>query len=435
MMALTGDLKMPGEYAFEMATSAIRFGAGATREVGADLVDIGAKRVLVFTDPNLRALSPVLTVLESLDENNVPYALYDRVQVEPSDASMLDAIQFASSTEYDAVVAVGGGSTIDTAKAANLYACYPAELLDYVNQPIGKGKPVPGPVKPLIAIPTTAGTGSETTGVAIFDYKPLRAKTGIAHRRLKPTLGIVDPENTRSLPQQVAAASGLDVLCHAIESYTAIPFTERPRPERPILRPAYQGSNPISDLWSLEALRLTAKYIRRAVADPSDEEARGSMLLAASYAGVGFGNAGVHLPHGMSYPVAGLVRTFRAAGYESVDHPMVPHGISVILNAPAVFRFTASANPARHLKAAEVLGANISGVKDADAGHVLADTLTRLMQDLHMPNGLKALGYGPSDIPALVEGTLPQHRVTKLSPRPAGAEELSNLFADAMTAW
>jgi hydroxyacid-oxoacid transhydrogenase len=426
---------MMHENAFEMATSAIRFGAGATREVGADLIDIGAKRTLVFIDPNLRALSPVVTVLESLEANKVAYAVYDRVRVEPSDESMRDAIRFASSADYDAVVAVGGGSTIDTAKAANLYACYPADFLDYVNQPVGKGKPVPGPVKPLIAIPTTAGTGSETTGVAIFDYKPLRAKTGIAHRRLKPMLGIVDPENTRSLPAQVAAASGLDVLCHAIESYTAIPFVERPRPERPILRPSYQGSNPISDLWSLEALRLTALYIRRAVADPSDEEARGSMLLAASYAGVGFGNAGVHLPHGMSYPVAGLVRSFRAAGYESVDHAMVPHGISVILNAPAVFRFTASASPERHLKAAGVLGAKTDGVKPEDAGRVLADTLTALMQDLRMPNGLRALGYDTSDIPALVEGTLPQHRVTKLSPRPAGAEELSALFENALTAW
>ena len=428
-------LKMTREYAFEMAASAIRFGFGATREVGADFVDMGATRILVFTDPNLRPLPPVINTLQSLEDNGIRFSVYDRVQVEPSDESMQDAIRFAAGTEYDAIVAVGGGSVIDTAKVANLYACYPADFLDYVNQPMGKGKPVPGPVKPLIAIPTTAGTGSETTGVAIFDYKAMRAKTGIAHRRLKPTLGIVDPENTRSLPSEVAAASGLDVLCHAIESYTAIPYQERVRPERPVLRPSYQGSNPISDLWSLEALRLTAQYIRRAVADPADDEARASMLLASSYAGIGFGNAGVHLPHGMSYPVAGLVRTFRAPGYEAVDHAMVPHGISVILNAPAVFRFTAGASPERHLKAAGILGADIHRADPADAGRILSDQLTRLMQDLHMPNGLKALGYGTSDIPALVEGTLPQHRVTKLSPRPAGPDDLATLFENAMTAW
>jgi hydroxyacid-oxoacid transhydrogenase len=403
--------------------------------VGADLVDLGLKNVLVFIDPNLRNLHPVVTALESLEANHVRFTVFDRVQVEPSDASVQEAIRAASEGDYDSFLAIGGGSTIDTTKAANLYSCWPSDFLDYVNQPVGKGKPVPGPLKPLIAIPTTAGTGSETTGVSIFDYKPLRAKTGIAHRRLKPTLGIVDPDNTRTLPPAVAASSGLDVLSHAIESWTAIPFRSRPRPERPILRPAYQGSNPISDLWSLEALRLTAKYIRRAFADPSDDEAREAMMLAATYAGIGFGNAGVHLPHGMSYPVAGLVRSFRAPGYDAVDHPLVPHGISVILNAPAVFRFTAQASPERHLQAAEILGADIGRAEAADAGKILSDQLVRMMQDLRIPNGLSALGYTAADIPALVEGTLPQHRVTKLSPRPAGPEELARLFEEALVAW
>ncbi len=426
---------MQHEYAFEMAASAIRFGFGATREIGADLSELGFRNVAVFIDPGLRNLYPVITTLQSLEDNKVPYTVYDRVSVEPTDTSVQDAIAFATAGQYDAFVAVGGGSTIDTAKAANLYMCYPADFLDYVNAPVGKGKPVPGPVKPLFAIPTTAGTGSETTGVSIFDYKPLRAKTGIAHRRLKPTLGIVDPENTRSMPGPVAASSGLDVLCHAIESYTAIPFGDRACPERPILRPSYQGSNPISDLWSLEGLRLTAKYIRRAFEDPSDDEARGAMMLASSYAGIGFGNAGVHLPHGMSYPVAGLVRNFMPAGYESVGHAIVPHGISVVLNAPSVFRFTASACPERHLHAAEVLGANISGAKNEDAGKILSDELTRLMSDLKLPNGLAEVGYSSSDIPALVKGTLPQHRVTKLSPRPADEDALAALFEGALKGW
>jgi hydroxyacid-oxoacid transhydrogenase len=389
------------EYAFEMAASGIRFGFGATREVGADLADMGVRHALIFTDPVVRALGPVATVLQSLEDNRIAFTLFDRVRVEPSDESIQEAARFASAIDYDAIVAVGGGSVIDTAKAANLYACWPAEFLDYVNPPIGKGKPAPGPVKPLIAIPTTAGTGSETTGVAIFDYKPLRAKTGIAHRRLKPTLGIVDPENTRTLPAEIAASSGLDVLCHAIESFTAMPYSERARPERPILRPAYQGSNPISDIWSMEALRMTAKYLRRAVADPADDEARANMMLAAAYAGVGFGNAGVHLPHGMSYPVSGLVRDYRAPGY-AADRALVPHGVSVILNAPAVFRFTACAAPERHLLAAEALGADITNARPQDAGEILAERILRMMQDLHMPNGLRALGYTPADIPALV---------------------------------
>jgi hydroxyacid-oxoacid transhydrogenase len=425
---------MQQEYAFEMASAAIRFGFGVTREVGAELGDLGKQHALVFTDANLRRLPPVATVLESLEHHKIRYSIFDRVRVEPTDESFCEAIGAAQADSFDSFVAVGGGSTMDTAKAANLYSCYPADFLDYVNPPIGKGKPVPGPLKPLLAIPTTAGTGSETTGVAVFDLSRMHAKTGIAHRRLKPTLGLIDPENTRMLPPEVAASSGLDVLSHAIESYTALPFTQRPRPERPILRPAYQGSNPISDLWSMEALRLVGAYLRRAVADPSDDEARASMLLAASYAGIGFGNAGVHLPHGMSYPVSGLVRNYRAPGY-AVDHPLVPHGISVILNAPAVFRFTAQACPERHLKAAEVLGAKVGGARLEDAGKILAEKIIEMMRDLKVPNGLRALGYQSSDIPALVEGTLPQHRVTKLAPRPASAEDLSRIFEQAMVAW
>ncbi len=426
---------MANDFAFEMAASAVRFGAGVTREVGSDLAELGVKRALVITDPILRGLAPVQTVVESLEASRIPSVIYDRVRIEPSDESFLEAIAFAGQHPFDAIVAVGGGSVIDTAKAVNLYTTYPpAEFLDYVNLPIGKGLPVPGPLKPLMAIPTTAGTGSETTGVSIFDLSKLHAKTGIASRRLKPTLGYLDPDNTRTMPPEVAASSGLDILSHAIESFTAMPFTGRPLPERPALRPAYQGSNPISDIWSLQALRMVSQFLVRAVDDPGDDEARANMLLAASYAGVGFGNAGVHLPHGMSYPVSGRVKNYHAPGYPA-DHPLVPHGISVILNAPAVFRFTAASTPTRHLQAAEALGVDGSRAKGEDAGRILADRITWFMQRLKTPNGLAALGYTSSDIPALVEGTLPQHRVTKLSPRPAGPEELAQLFEDAMVAW
>ena len=427
--------KMEYEYAFEMAASNIRFGLGATQEVGMDLAELGAKRVMVLTDPELRKTPVVDRVLTALKEQNIPHSVFDQVRVEPTDTSMMEAIDFARSEPFDGFVAVGGGSTIDTAKMANLYSTYPPDdFLDYVNPPIGKGLPVPGALKPLFALPTTAGTGSETTGVAIFDLEKMRAKTGVAHRRLKPTLGIIDPENTATLPPMVAAATGLDVLTHAVESYTALPFNQRPRPEHPILRPAYQGSNPISDIWALEAMRMVAKYLIREFENPSDVEARSMMALAASFAGVGFGNAGVTLPHGMSYPVSGMVRGYRAEGYPQ-DHPMVPHGIAVVLNAPAAFRFTGSGCPERHLRAAETLGADISGAKAEDAGHIVADTIIDFMKRLGIPNGLNGVGYTVDDIPQLVEGTLPQHRVIKIAPRTVGAKELNEIFADAMRYW
>jgi hydroxyacid-oxoacid transhydrogenase len=422
------------ETAFTMDSSSIKYGPGVTSEVGYDMARLGARRVMVLTDPNLADSYPVCVTLQALRSGGVDAVLYDRVRVEPTDVSFREAIQFACDGLFDGYVAVGGGSTIDTAKAANLYATYPADLLAYVNAPIGEGRPVPGPLAPLVAVPTTAGTGSETTGVAIFDLLEMRAKTGIAHRALRPIIGIVDPHNTRTLPRMAAACTGLDVLCHALESFTALPYHRRPAPTNPGLRPAYQGSNPISDVWAARAIQMVSQNILRAIEDPSDDEARGQMLLAASFAGIGFGNAGVHLPHGMSYPVSGMVRDYVPEGYGS-DHAIVPHGMSVVLNAPAVFRFTAQADPSRHLRAARLMGADVSRVREEDAGELLASVLVDVMRQTGIPNGLSAVGYGPDDVGALVAATLPQHRVTKLSPRCANEGDLETLFLESMVCW
>lgn len=351
-----------------------------------------------------------------------------------------EAIDWARPLNGDAFLAVGGGSVIDTAKLMNLYTTFPdADFLDFVNAPIGKGLPVTSKLKPLIAVPTTAGTGSETTGTAIFDLVEKGAKTGIAHRNMKPTLGICDPINTRTMPSSVHASSGLDVLCHSLESWTAIPYYERtPRPQDPINRPAYQGANPISDIFSLQALRDTVKYLPRAVKDPDDYEAQSKMLLAATLAGVGFGNAGVHLCHGMSYPISSQNPGYKHAGYE-VEQNIIPHGVSVAVTAPAVFKYTAASNPERHLAAAEAFGVDISNVKKESAGEVLSEALAKFLVGLgDQPRGLKALGFKHSHVDMLVEGTIPQARVLQLAPNldtSGGSEEreqLAGLFEDAM---
>ncbi len=422
------------ETAFTMDSSAIKYGPGVTREVGHDMQALGASRVMVVTDPGLANSEPVALTMEALTVAGIDAVLFDRVRIEPTDVSFKEAIRFATEGRFDGYVAVGGGSTMDTAKAADLYSTYPADFLTYVNPPIGQGRPIPGRLKPLVAIPTTAGTGSETTGVAIFDLLEMHAKTGIAHRQLRPVMGIVDPKNTLTLPKMVTACTGWDVLCHAIESITALPFRERPAPDNPGLRPAYQGSNPISDIWAARAIEMVSQSMIRALESPSDIEARGQMMLAATFAGIGFGNAGVHLPHGMSYPVSGMVRNYMPAGYPE-DHPIIPHGMAVILNGPAVFRFTASANPERHLYAARLMGVDISSTRPEETGEVLAGEMVRLMRLTGMPSGLKAVGYGPDDVEHLVAGTLPQHRVTKLSPRPADAVSLEQLFLAAMAYW
>lgn len=425
---------MKRERIFTADASAVVFGPGATREAGSRARALGCRNVLVVTDPRVAELPPVTAAVTSLEEAGVAYELFADVRVEPTDASLRAAIEAAVAGAFDGFVSVGGGSAIDTAKVANLYSTWPAEFMAYVYPPLGQGEQPPGPLKPHIAIPTTAGTGSETTGNAVFDLASAHVKTAIANRLLRPSLGIVDPENTRTMPPMVAACSGLDVLCHALESYTAIAFDEREAVTDPLKRTVYQGANPMSDVWSARAIELCAANLVRAVHDPADDEARHVMCLASTAAGIGFGNAGVTLPHAMSYPVSALARNFFPDGYPT-DHAIVPHGMSVILTAPAIFRWQAGAKPERHLEAARLMGVDIRGASLDDAGEILSDALTSLMKDVGMPNGLNAVGIVEADLDALVQGTLPQSRITQLAPRPASESDYRDLFAASMTIW
>jgi hydroxyacid-oxoacid transhydrogenase len=423
-----------GDRGFEVDATRVRFGRGLLDECGDAARALGMTRVALFTERALRPLAFVATVHASLRRAGIDVAVYDDVLVEPTDGAFKSAAAFAAQGAFDGYVSVGGGSTIDTAKAANLYATYPADFMTYVNAPIGGGAPVPGPLRPHIACPTTSGTGSESTGIAIFDLVEMGAKTGIVSRRMKPSLGIVDPDVTRTLPGQVVACSGFDVLSHALESYTALPYTRRKRPVTGEARPLSQGANPFSDIACLEALVLLGRYIERAVSDVADDEAREQLMFAATLAGIGFGNAGCHAPHGMSYAVSGLVRDFHPAGYPGSD-ALVPHGMSVIVNAPAVFAFTSRACPGRHLRAARALGAAVGDVADEDAGAVLAARIVALMRATDMPNGLAALGYGATDVSALADGAFPQRRLLTNSPRDIARGDLERLFESAMSYW
>jgi alcohol dehydrogenase class IV len=419
------------ESAFAVDISSIVFGPGVLAEAGEHARTLGMTRAALFTDKRVGALQHVTEALASLRTAGVDVAVYDEVKVEPTDESFRAAARFAAEGRFDGYVSVGGGSVIDTCKAANLYATYPAEFLDYVNAPIGAGKPVPGALKPHIACPTTCGTGSECTGIAVFDLVEKQVKTGIASKHLRPSLALVDPTTTYSLPKNVVAASGFDVLSHALESYTARPYTMRAKAPA---RPMSQGANPWSDTGCEAALKKLGTYLVRAVNDASDREARDNMMFAATLAGIAFGNSGVHVPHGMSYSVAGMVKEFRPDGYPKAE-PMVPHGMSVIVNAPAVFRFTAEACPERHLDGAAWLGADSRGAEPKDAGEVLAKHLIGLMRSTGIPNGISGVGYSERDVDALCDGAFAQQRLLTNAPREVGREHLEQLFRGAMRYW
>ena len=424
---------LPTETVFVMEASPIKFGLGAMDEIGYDARRLGLKRVLIVTDRHIGELGLPGRVRALLEEEGIKADVYDGVEIEPTDRSMEEAAEYARQRELDGLIAVGGGSALDTCKAVNLLTTYPAPLLDYINQPVGRGKAIPGPLKPLIAVPTTAGTGSETTAVAVTHVLAQHVKAGVSSRLLRPALGVVDPLNTLTAPPEVTAAAGCDILTHAIESYTTRPYNARAK-HHPPDRPAYIGANPASDIWCEKAIEYVGRYLRRAVLSPLDLDSRVNLALAANYAGVGFGNAGVHIPHALAYPIAGLVRDYVPSGYRTT-HALVPHGVSVVVTAPATFRFTYATSPERHLRAAELMGLSTSGLSDREAREALPNALLALMRDVGIPNGISGLGYGEGDIPALVEGTLKQPRLLSGAPRAIGSADLAAILRDSLRLW
>lgn len=419
------------ETVFTLEATPIKFGPGAAADAGWELKRLGVTRALLVTDPGVAAAGHPDRVAEAIRAAGIEVVLYDRARVEPTLESLQDAADFALDAGVDGFVSVGGGSAIDTAKVADLIVSHPAGVMEYVNPPIGEGRKPSSPLRPHLAIPTTSGTGSEATTVAILDLPDLKVKSGISHRYLRPHQGIVDPELVRTAPAEVVASAGLDVVCHAAESFLSKPFDARPRPESPDDRPPYQGSNPVADIWSAKALEYGGRFLRRAVADPDDVEARGSMMLAASMAGVGFGSAGVHIPHSCAYPIAGLKHEFRPAGYPD-DHPLVPHGHSVIVTAPAAFRFTYEAMPERHHHVAELLHGRPIEQPGPDT---LPAVLRSLMQDVGAPRGVAELGYTEDDVPALVEGALKQQRLLVVAPREPSEADLGHIIGASMVNW
>ena len=412
---------MSNETVFTVEATPVKYGSGAVDEAGWELKRLGVTRALLVTDPRVSAAGHPDRVRASIEAEGIEVVVYDRAHVEPTLDSLQEAADFARDARVDGFVSVGGGSSMDTAKVADLVLSHPAPVMEYVNPPVGGGRKPPGPLLPHLAIPTTPGSGSEATTVAVLDLPELKVKSGISHRYLRPSQAVVDPELTRTLAGEVVASAGLDVICHAAESFLSKPYTARPKPASPDERPPYQGSNPVADLWSARALEYGGRFLRRAVADADDVEARGAMMLSATLAGIGFGSAGVHIPHACAYPIAGLRHEYRPAGYPD-DHGFVPHGLSVIVTSPAAFAFTYEAAPERHEHVAALLDAPGRGPQ------ALPDALRSLMRDVGAPERIRAFGYTESDVPALVEGARKQARLLTVAPREPSDDDLDQIF-------
>ena len=427
---MTG-IELKEETIFTWGAPPLKFGAGASDEIGFEMSGYGVKRVLIVTDPGVSALGIPQRIADTLSRYDISSEIFDGVHVEPTDDSMNKAVEYARvQGEWDGFVAVGGGSAIDTAKAINLLTSHPGELMDYINKPIGAAKTPPGQLKPLIAVPTTAGTGSESTAMCVLDILSMKVKTGISHWRLRPTLAVIDPLLTMTLSPEVSAASGMDIVCHAVESYTARYYTtfDRKKPEE---RVTYCGSNPVSDLWCEKAMALIAQSFRGSVREGSLED-RSNMMMAATFAGMGFGNSGVHIPHANAYPIAGMVKDYRPAGYPQ-DEPMVPHGQSVSLTAPEAFRFSFESAPERHLRAAELMDPRAD--RHSTPSEQLPSVLVSLMRDIDIPNGIGGVGYTESDVPDLVPGTMKQARLLATCPKTPTEDDIAGILTRSIENW
>ena len=428
-MLFKNDEMVHNETIFGLDATQLKFGTNSLNELGWELSKYNSKKILLVVDPVLQDFDVTQKILDQIKSSGAEVIIFDNISVEPTLKSFEVASQFALENSFDLIVAAGGGSTIDTAKVINLIKVCGGTVMDYVNVPIGKGKKPTSQLLPLIAIPTTSGSGSEATTVAVLDIPELKLKTGISHRFLRPTLALVDSELSKTTPSGVTASAGLDVICHAIESFISKPYSKRKKPNSPDERPPYQGSNPVSDIWSMKAIEFGGKYLSRAVATGEDVEARGNMMLSATLAGIGFGSAGVHIPHACAYPIAGLKHSYQAKGYKNI---FIPHGISVIVTAPAVFRFTYDSDPSKHLKAAELLkGAPL----DNPGPESLPYELIKIMKEVAIPSGIKELGYTKEDIPEIITRAMKQQRLLSIAPKNVNENDLQNILTQSMENW
>ena len=423
-----------GAETFTVQMPKLTFGRGCLSEIGERAKGRNFSRVALFTDPYLRDGPYVETALNALNKSNIDAALFSDIRIEPDDKTILAAAQFLRDGSFDGVISVGGGSTIDTAKAGMIYALYPADFTEYFGPPAGAGRPVPGPLLPHIACPTTSGTGSECTSVSVIRINEVNTKFVLGSTYLMPDEAIIDPACTDTLPANAIASTGYDLLCHALECYTARAYTRWDHIADPNKRTLLQGANPWSDMAARAAMEIIDGNLIRGVTDKSDQQARDQLMWGATLAGMAFGNSGTHLAHAMSYGVTHLMDDITTEGYP-VSSPFIPHGISVMVSAPAIFRFVAQGAPQRHLEAASLLGADTTDATPNESGDVIAERMIELMRETSGPNGLGDVGFGSQDAELLAVSAVRQARAINNAPRIASQQDIAEIYQNAVKYW
>ncbi|MBO8163604.1 MAG: iron-containing alcohol dehydrogenase [Brevibacillus sp.] len=392
------------------STEKIVFGNGAVQHLDSILTRLKAKNVLLVTDPGIKNAGIADRVTNILRDAGYQTAVFDKAVPEPPIETALECWEFAKTQmQTDAVIGLGGGSSIDLAKVVALLMAHGGHPLDYYGENL-----VPGPIAPLVAIPTTAGTGSEVTSVAVLTDVANNLKIGISDNYLRPAVALLDPELTVGLPPYVTACSGIDALSHAVEAYTAKRFSYI-QAEGSIL---FQGSIPISDALALEAIELIARNLPLAVLQGSNLEARSNMLLGSLMAGMAFSNAGTAAAHALAYPIGGLVKS--------------PHGEVTGLLLPYVMDFNKEVEQKKMARIALAFGVNPAGASERELAAEAPKAVLRLLETVGLPTRLSQIGITADQIPEIAEKALTISRLVRNNPRVPTQQSFEELLRKAL---
>jgi len=388
------------------------FGNHAVNKIGKVVERLGGKKILIVTDPGVRDAGLLNFVVEPLEERSISFEVYDRGEPEPSIEKVLECTDFARKGNYDLIVCLGGGSVIDLGKATSVLVTYGKHPGDY----FGEGK-VPGPVKPIVAIPTTAGTGSEVSPSAVLTDVQANLKKGISDNKLRPRLSIVDPLLTLPCPPAVTAATGIDVLAHAIESYMALNFAYLPLHPGEEDMVLYHGSYPLTDCLAMRAIALVGQNLRTAVDQGRNVEARVNMAMANVMAGMAFSNSGVTAVHAMAYPLG------------AVSH--APHGVVNGLLLPHVMEYNLPVRIKELADVAKALGGKVEGLSPREAARKAIAGVDEIIRDIGLPTRMRDIGVKEKDIRPMAEATMLVTRLLRSNPRRVNVEAIEEIYKHA----